>query len=119
MTMRLGRSRSPMRTGAKSGWLWTDRGIEAGPSRLLSGEGEDRLRPPRAVATDFRYLLCIRYMDRPNPAAARERRRYAVATSESSGVDQDDRASAARRKSATRWSTAARPAARVAGPMGK
>src|ERR1700722_12635356 len=77
MTMRFGSSRSPMRIGAKSGWLWTDRGIGAGPSRLLSGEGEERLRPPRAVATDFRYLLCIRYMDRPCPAAARERRRYA------------------------------------------
>src|ERR1700730_17100252 len=84
MTMRLGRSRSPMRTGVKSGW--TERVIGAGPSRLLSDEGEDRLRPPKAVATNFRYLLCIRYMDSQALLLARERCRDAVEMSGNSWI---------------------------------
>src|ERR1700731_3389736 len=93
MTMRLGRSRSPMRTGVKSGWMRAERVIGAGPSRLLSGESEDRLRPTRAVVTDFCYLLCVRCQ---TLLLARQRCRIAVEKSGNLGVDQDEMASAPR-----------------------
>src|SRR6202040_179910 len=59
---------SMRRTSASpNAWMRTERVIGAGPSPLLSGEGEGRLRQPRAVAVEFVYLLCIRYID-PDPA---------------------------------------------------